>query len=533
MEQSSHKDKKMFNVFIEKIKSIREWIADNALSGILKYSDKQINETYFWQQKEKIEKKDITDFISEIDDKISIAYNLKKEIKDSNLSIAENKFLLKNIDWLIKRYEICKLSVFFEAEKWWTKSVLTEKEKIELIEKINVLQSEIYWLKIHEQEKEKNEVISFMNHKFIENKKNLWNEESERFTRYLQQYNTINKSQSTIIAKNDNIKISREQAVVAIHKIISLLYKEPCVSIIQTEETDKYYHNLETNIHYFPYQSTNEQIDAQLKNINEESSFKVISKDKVLTMSCSEKSINLSGWSTISLSRFCELLDHEIWTHFVRTLNAKKFWLTKSDDYNETEEWIALINEQLATKKSLPDISNEPSIHHISTFIAENNNYNDTFELLKIWYLLNGKSQTKAEELAKSRSERVKRFYSNEYPWANRKDVSYWRWSFDVFNFLKNSTPLELKEIIKKIYVGNISKDDVNVIQEIIQENNVDNEPIIPIMIGKIIYAKLLNQWWTMTLQEIQQQDPRFNKEILNIDYQTKKDILSILHFLK
>jgi hypothetical protein len=36
-----------------------------------------------------------------------------------------------------------------------------------------------------------------------------------------------------------------------------------------------------------------------------------------------------------------------------------------------------------------------------------------------------------------------------------------------------------------------------------------------------------------MKLKEIQQQDPRFNKEIINIDYQTKKNIISILNFFK
>ncbi|MEI6671833.1 MAG: hypothetical protein WCL02_00235 [bacterium] len=70
-----------------------------------------------------------------------------------------------------------------------------------------------------------------------------------------------------------------------------------------------------------------------------------------------------------------------------------------------------MLNEKSVTT-DIDNISIDPTIHHISTFIGENYNATNTYNLLKIYYTLNGKKN--AENLAKNRTERVKRFHAND-----------------------------------------------------------------------------------------------------------------------
>jgi hypothetical protein len=70
-----------------------------------------------------------------------------------------------------------------------------------------------------------------------------------------------------------------------------------------------------------------------------------------------------------------------------------------------------MLNEKAVTT-DITNISVDPTIHHISTFIGENYNATDTNYLLQIYYKLNGKKNF--QSLAKNRTERVKRFHAND-----------------------------------------------------------------------------------------------------------------------
>lgn len=525
---------KFFDDYIEQINTLKKGKELSALWWILKYGNTMINETFFGQDKESINYWDIEEFVLHIDNKQKEALLLKDNIKASSLSENEKKFLINYIEWLIKRYKIFQYSIYFEAEKGWYISNLTQEEKQYFLEQINLLQTEIYGAPIHTQEREKKAILNFMNEIFYKNKDNISQNDKNEFINFLWLY--YHQSIKSTISQREIIKfpIEREKAVWLVHRIIESLYDKKCVSIIQSKDINQYTYNPINNIHYFPLENiTIKDINQKMKELGENNSYQVISNDKTTTMICWDKSIKLSWSSQIDLTRLSELLDHEISTHFVRQKNMEEFGLVKSDDYNETEEWIALINEQFATKKSLNDIENNPSIHHISTYIGELYNYQDTVKLLHIWYKLNGYSQENAIKTAIERAQRVKRFYPYDQPGANRKDVSYWRGSLDVFDFLKKSNIKDFKEMINKIYVGKISSNDIELIHHILQDNEITKTPTLPIMIGKIIYAKLIDQGKKMNLNTIIENDLRFHNEIMKVNYQTKKKIISILNFLK
>jgi hypothetical protein len=119
------------------------------------------------------------------------------------------------------------------------------------------------------------------------------------------------------------------------------------------------------------------------------------------------------------------------------------------------------VNEQLAVV-SLDDVSiDQPTIHHISTFIAENYDAEQTKKLLFIYYKLIGKSHDEAEKMAKSRTQRVKRYHANDLPGANRKDVVYWRGMKIVVDYLKNVDTATLQRDVDLIYSGKFAHTDL------------------------------------------------------------------------
>jgi hypothetical protein len=170
-----------------------------------------------------------------------------------------------------------------------------------------------------------------------------------------------------------------------------------------------------------------------------------IQKCAAIEVDIPSKEINIpSATNYYDVIRSLELLSHEEITHVITGTNKENAFNIASDTYLELQEGVAMLNEKAVTT-DIKNISAEPTIHHISTFIGENYNREDTYNLLRIYYTLTGKKN--AESLAKTRTERVKRFHAYDQGGANRKDVVYRRGMLDVLAYIQNLDTNEIEDI--------------------------------------------------------------------------------------
>ncbi|MFA5747978.1 MAG: hypothetical protein WC872_02580 [Candidatus Absconditabacterales bacterium] len=126
---------------------------------------------------------------------------------------------------------------------------------------------------------------------------------------------------------------------------------------------------------------------------------------------------------------------------------------------------------------------------------------------------------------------RVKRFHSFDLPGANRKDVVYRRGLEDVIQFIKNADKKNLQQEMHNFYITKLGEKELKnekYIEELLQGFDInENEIIMPIAIGKILYEKLLGH----NLNQID--DFRFKLGEGKLNHKQKKLLLEILHFIK
>jgi hypothetical protein len=198
----------------------------------------------------------------------------------------------------------------------------------------------------------------------------------------------------------------------------------------------------------------------------------------------------------------------------------------------EWEEWFAVICELLFDKK-LEEIEVEPTIHHITTFIAENFDWKKTLELLKIYFKLlhPNWSEDELENNARDRLFRIKRFVSLKEKWANRKDVSYTRWIIEIEDYLKIADNEQKKEFIEDFYFSRLSLNDQKLVKEFRHKLWInENELRYPLWIWKILYKKLNGD--KIYLSKLKEEDFRFNN-IEKLEWNIKRKLVEILSKLK
>lgn len=209
--------------------------------------------------------------------------------------------------------------------------------------------------------------------------------------------------------------------------------------------------------------------------------FSANSASKILTIPQSK----IAG---LSLFRLLQLFDHEIGTHALRGQNMLRTLGVAGAHYLEHEEGWAMLSEKLFTETPETLIL-EPTIHHITTFIAENTPAKETENLIRIYFLLAGIQENPAD-----RMRRVKRFVSFELPGANRKDVSYTRGNLDIVQEWKRLSrdPAARKRFVQDFYFSKLSLSDQSYVPGMRESMNIsDDDLVYPLWIGKILAKKL------------------------------------------
>jgi len=487
---------KTFLDYTEDIQNIKSGFV-SPMGWIFKYIQNEdglhINQDFFvW--KNIVSQNDIDELLKIFDEKLFEIKNLKKELKDSLLQDVEKKFILNSLNWVWLKYMIFKSAVFLEAEK--SGFDLIEEQRNFYLRRVNKLQTMVYWPEISFIDSEKSSVLRELNNIYETNNSKLDEWEKNTYLEYLKAlwFSWIN-----------NISINDTENTQNNNKLWEIfLSKEKVVELF------------EMLIDLYDLKWWTIFLDAKVWNF----SVKKENKQIILPELKLEKT---------SLKRIFQLFDHEVWVHAIRWFNSTKTLNTNGDWYLEAEEWIATLSE-LMFDEYIDDILVEPTIHHITTYVAENLDFANTVKFLELYYKLSKPKSTSNEEIKKEaldRTLRVKRFVSFNEKWANRKDVSYTRWQTQVVDYFQNNDSETRWKFIKDFYFAKLSFEDIWLVKEFREKLWIDESELkYPLWIGKILYKKLL--WEKITLHWLQEEDFRF-QVIEKLSIWVKRKIVKIL----
>jgi len=399
---------------------------------------------------------------------------IKSDIEDDTTIIpAIKSLLLRKIEKLIKNIEIIELSTPLEAEKYCYTLRLTKKwisiksnkakakqlwlptifgDYDDNIKRIEALQSTIYWPRISDTPEEKNEIVSILDGMFKKSKEKLSSHEIIIFQNFL-----------------DAFKDARVPMSFTASKKIEMKGNLPMTSI--------------KNISDYTIQKFFDLPDRWSKIKAGQTNLWVGFQNQELKLPSDKKSLWESSLATIS--------EHEIGWHIVRGAKSKQRLWFASDNYENIEEWMTTLNEYFLHYDTIEDIPIKPEIPHISTFIWENYDFKDTFELLKIYYKLSGKEDKEAWKMALVRTKRVKWYYARDKPGANRKDVIYYRGVKKLIDYLKTLSPQQKAEFYNDAYFSKLSFEDIAFVPDLREQLNISPATTdIPYPLYKLIARK-------------------------------------------
>lgn len=451
-----------------------------------------VNQNFF-EWKKIVTENDIENLKKVFDEKLDNIKKIKNELSESTLEDVEKKFILNALNSIWLKYILFKNSVYLEAEKAGFN--LTNDQRVTYLYKVNRLQNIIYWPEISSLDSEKNSILDNLAELYKKNNSKITEDEKQFFLDFLNSFDFDDFEETydlTTKELNDLTKkyLSSDKVVLLFEMIIDL-------------------YNLK---------------------------WRTVFKDEnVWSFSIKWKQIILPSkrLENTSLKRILELFDHEIWVHAIRWFNSSKTLKTNWDWYLEIEEWMATLSELLFDEK-IGNVVVEPTIHHISTFFAENMNWEDTKKMLEIYLKMIKSKITSTEDIQKEaldRMLRVKRFVSLNEDGANRKDVSYTRWQTQVVNYLQTSDKQNKLNFLRDFYFSKLSLTDIHLVNEFREKLSIDeSELIYPLWIWKILYKKLL--WEKVFLSLLQEEDFRFwIIEKFSIDM--KRKIVKILQEIR
>lgn len=467
-----------------------------SISEYINENEQFLNKDFF-KKIENVNDEYIEWILENVSKKLIEFKKIKIKLKmDKSLSPEEKTFLLQilNNTW----FELIRLqnSIYLEAEKAWYK--LSKNDRKKYVKNIYLINFALNWKEFSTNQDEINAIFKHLFTLYNQNWDNLTTKEKNIFFDFCKNFwrkiptkkdiNKKNKQENNDLKDFLYNKIEIEKVKEIFEKVLKLYWLDWWKSEIWN----------------FP-------------------NFWVNKKSKKIKIPKNIKSI--------TIKKLLELIDHEIWVHAIRWYNQNKTLKVNYDHYVEAEEWFAKLSTSLFNN-DLEDVEVEIWKSAVSTFIAENYDWENTYELLKIYYKLNIEEKLTPEEIelkAKDIMLRKKKFLSLKEKWALRKDVSYYRWEQKILNYLLEED--DIKSFIKKFYFSKLSLKDLEYVDYFKEKLDIDEDELIyPLWIWKIIYKKLL--WKKVTLEKLRQWDPRF-EAIDNISFWVKRKIIEILEIIQ
>lgn len=427
-------------------------------------------------------------------DEKKLQYNTlqKQIIEDNTLNDVIKRFLSDKINEDLIRLDILFLSSTLEKQKEFFQfqeeggqyKIINNcpQNNYELQKKIDNLQKEIYGNSITETISERDECLWLLSYKLRVNHKRITSEEwkllqtfIDRFSDFQQDYNK----------KYTNPKIEKPiwwtidmQSIMDISEIIRKNFYS---------EIDRWQEKEEWRTNYSAFFS------SKMRKYPDK---KIDSLDKIFTV-----------------------LWHEDGTHMIRWDNHFKKWFTIPGIWCESiEEGMAKLNERLK-HSSLDHYTVSPNNTFLSTFVAENCDFEDTYTILHIYnklitdpkkYLNTEEYEKKVSDKALQSTKRAKCYCDRTNPWSNRKDTIYYRWEKLLLNKLQ-----QLPDDISRLNFYNKLMSLKLSLEDIVSwdfDKFIDWSNIQAPLADKIIFQKLKNGKWA------------FNDMIIWEDWKTNKD---------
>jgi len=528
-----------FASYQERISEIKSSFS-SPLGGIFKYTlsdaDKAINVSLFRESISLVSQRDVDNVLMFL----SLSSERNKELlsdldADTLLNNAQKNFIRNTALHIQNWLDMLASAVYIEAEKWWF--VLDANKKKELLDSVESYETLLYGPRITDVSSEKDAVLDYLDSLDVVKKDVLSVDEQFVFTNFLERFWREVKwvpLDNTLDSPLNQKKYDAWTVAAIFDKIYRIYWENP---ILVYEKEGITQPAFDAGVYKIPVGLHSKDKKSFYETHGILSSTKIIISDKAanfsvwVTKEFDDHTITFPAKGQYTFERLCQLIDHEVGTHFVRNKNASVGIDIRSSWYLETEEGIATSNEKLAISDWSDLSAGEPTIHHISTFIAENYDAEETKKLLTIYYKLLGKSEVQASKEAESRTERVKRYHANDLPGANRKDTVYWRGMKTVVDYLKNVDVATLQHDADLIYRGKFSDTDLPDIDGLFDGLKVDpSKRISPLALGKILYERY--QGNEITKQALQEKDKRFHLSVQDLTFTQKRELLGILKLL-
>ena len=531
----------------ESLDSIK-WSFSWPLSGILKYYEKDVNTvmniSFFEKGSRNINQQDIDNIQTFLSLSLARSIVLEKDIEnDWLLNTAQKNFLLHTLRHIQLWLKMLEYTVYIEANKWWYNLSDTDKEKYLIeIEKYETL---LYGPSIHAIPGESRSVLNHIWDLYMSNWSLLSHQEQATIKDFFLTHNFSPKKgggEKKEKKENNSVlnkQISSDTLSQILEKVYNI-YGEDIVSIYESSEAESPTFDKENNRYIIPTWIHSKDLKEFYHEYMIAEKTKVIMSDIATNFSVGRRkdeyfddhTIKFPANNNYEIKRVCELIDHEVGTHFVRNKNSSLWVDIKSGWYLETEEGIATANEQLASGDRENLAADEPTIHHLSTFIAEKYDAWMTKKILEILFVLQWEDREKSKKLAHDRMLRVKRFHAFDLPWANRKDVVYWRGMKNVVEYLQNTDIAKLKKDTKLLYSWKFSDKDMDYIDWLFDWLDIDTDKYIsPLALGKMICHKYTGN--NVNKKTLAQQDLRFDSPLTELNYTQKKKLIEILDILQ
>lgn len=514
------------------------------LSGIFKYLEKDvdtvINISLFDNKHQDIWQKDIDNVCTFISLSLARSIDLEYKIEtDHILNTAQKKFLLHTLKHLQLWLKMMEYAVYIEAEKWWY--ILDAETKKQYLEKIEHYETLLYGPSIHNLQEEKTAVLHHIGDLYSRHSLSLSTEQEKLIQDFFSSYTFVPHKieKETKTHSKSQKTISSDILSIILEKVYSI-YGEDTVFIHESSTVQEPFFDENINTYLIPAWIHSKDLKQFFETHKISDKTKIILSDIATNFSVwrrkdeyfDDHTIKFPSKNTYSLDRVCQLIDHEVGTHFVRNKNSSLWIDIKSGWYLETEEGMATANEQLALWNRDDLQADEPTLHHLSTFIAEQYDATTTEKLLEILFVLQWEKTEKARKLAHDRMLRVKRFHSFDLPWANRKDVVYRRGMRSVIEYLKNADVSKLKKDTKLLYSWKFSDKDMDYIDGLFDWLDIDTDKYIsPLALGKMICHKYTGN--VVDRETLAHKDMRFDSPLAELNYTQKKKLIEILDILQ
>ena len=445
------------------------------------------------------------------DEKIELLEKLKEKLEsDKDIEEEVKDIFLKSIEANLLNFEIFKNSIYLEAKKLGFP--LSDEKSFEYNEAVLELQTKIYWERASDIPEEKQEILETFNNFYEKNWYKLSQEERKEFEQFLTDFWIEAKE---ILAEETSNIIESTKKVTK-----NILDKK-----IKASDFKKIF---EMVLDIYSMSEWEEKWTVEIKDVAwasvsiKEREFIIPDKDK-------------------SIEEVLRLIDHELEGHWIRWKNNLKVlreitWFR----YLFLEEWLIKVFRHLLFNddNKLEDIDTSPNISHLTLFVWENYNGDDTEKILRLYYKMELKkweNESKINREARGRAFRVKWFLDWDQKWANRKDVSYTRWLKQAVELLKtnlgNSNAKKIKDFMINFYFAKLWTEDFSKVDKLKKVLWINDEDVqIPELIWYILLRKL--RWEKITLENLQEKDFRFEAhDAWTTDF--KRKIVKILNHIE